>query len=52
MDLTNFKLKTTNSYDQGADAQVAANSLDVGQGTLLSLSGGFAVASGAGATIV
>ena len=52
MALTVFKLKTTNSYDQGADSQIAANSLDVAQGTLLSLSGGFAVAAGVGTTII
>lgn len=52
MALTVFKLKTTNSYDQGADAQIASNSLDVAQGTLLSLSWGFAVAAGVGTTII
>lgn len=52
MALTVFKLKTTNSYDQWVDAQVASNSLDVAQGTLLSLSGGYAVAAGIGTTII
>jgi hypothetical protein len=52
MALTVFKLKTTNSYDQGAQTLVASNSLDVAQGTLLSITGGFAVAAGVGTTIV
>jgi len=52
MALTVFKLKTTNSYDQGAQTLVASNSLDVAQGTLLSITGGFAVAAGIGTTIV
>lgn len=52
MALKTFKLTTNNSYDGGAMDAIASNSLDVAQGTLLSISGGFAVAAGVGTNIV
>jgi len=52
MALKTFKLTTNNSYDGGAMDAIASNSLDVAQGTLLSITGGFAVAAGVGTTIV
>lgn len=52
MALQVFKLTTNNSYDGGSMDAIASNSLDVGQGTLLSLSGGYAVAAGVGTTII
>ncbi len=52
MALQVFKLTTNNSYEGGSMDAVASNSLDVAQGTLLSITGGFAVAAGVGTTIV
>lgn len=52
MALQTFKLKENNSYTQGAMTKIASNSLDVAQGTLLSVSGGYAVAAGVGTDII
>ena len=52
MALTVFKLTNHNSNDTGSFDAIASNSLDVAQGTLLSLTGGYAVAAGIGTTII
>ncbi len=52
MALTVFRLTNHNSNDTGSFDAIASNSLDVAQGTLLSLTGGYAVAAGIGTTII
>ncbi len=52
MAFKNFRLQTNNSYSGGAFDLVAANSIDVAQGTALTLTGGFAVIATPWSTIV
>ena len=52
MGYKNARAKATDGYGAGSENYVAANSLDASVGTLISLSGGYAAASGAGTDIV